>query len=84
MCDGLQANDCKIISLAEFESTLNDQLAKLDDEFAVINDILKAKKEAFIKLYRKNPWVSQNEAVERLRETLESFNPMNPRKFPGS
>ena len=82
MCDGLQANDCKIISLAEFESTLNDQLAKLDDQFAVINDILQAKKEAFIKLYRKDPWVSQDEAVERLRETLESFNPMNPREIP--
>ena len=82
MCDGKAADDCDIINLAEFESTLDDQLMKLDDQFAVINDILKAKKEAFIILYRTNPWVSQDEAVERLRETLGSFNPMNPREIP--
>jgi len=57
-------------------------LAKLDGQFAIINDILKAKKEAFIKSYRKNPWISQDKAVGRLRETLESFNPMNPREIP--
>ena len=53
-------------------------MAKLDDQFKIINDILAAKKEAFIKLYRKNPWVSQKTAVERLQRTLESFNLMNP------
>ena len=82
MCDGEAADDCDIINLAEFESTLDDQLAKLDNQFAIINGILKAKKEAFIKMYRKDPWSSQNEAVGRLRETLESFNPMNPTEIP--
>ena len=57
-------------------------MAKLDDQFKIINDILAAKKEAFIKLYRKNPWVSQKTAVERLQKTLESFNPMNQIEIP--
>ena len=33
-------------------------------------------------MYQKNPWVSQKTAVERLRKTLESFNPMNPMEIP--
>ena len=82
MCNGEVADDCHIINLTEFESTLDDQLAKLDDQFAIINGMLKAHKEGFILLYRTNPWISQDEAVERLRETLESFNPINSRKIP--
>ena len=77
MCDGKEAADCDIVNLADFESTLNDELAKLDDQFKIINDILTAKKEAFIKMYQKNPWVSQKTAVERLQKTLESFDPMS-------
>ena len=61
---------------------MNDELAKLDDQFKIINDILATKKEAFIKMYQKNPWVSQKTAVERLQKTLESFNPMNPMEIP--
>ena len=30
----------------------------------------------------KNPWFSQKTAVERLRKTLESFNPMKPMEIP--
>ena len=61
---------------------MNDELAKLDDQFRIINDILAAKKEAFIKMYQENPWISQKTAVERLQKTLESFNPMNPMGIP--
>ena len=82
MCDGQAADDCEIFTLIEIESTLNDQLAKLDDQFAVINDILKAKKEDFIKMYRANPIRSQDEAVLQLQKTLEVFNPMNPKEIP--
>ena len=82
MCDGQAADDCEIFTLAQVESTLNDRLAKLDDQFAVINDILKAKKEDFIKMYRSNPMTSYDDAVDRLQRTLESFNPMNPMEIP--
>ena len=72
MCDGKEAADCDIVNLADFESTLNDELAKLDDQFKIINDILATKKEAFIKMYKKNPWVSQKTAVER-RDTNQAI-----------
>ena len=77
MCDGQSADGCEIITLADFETTLNNRLATLDDQFAIINDILKAKKEAFITMYRKNPKTSHDEAVRRLQNTLESFDPRN-------
>ena len=82
MCDGQAADDCEIFLLAEVESTLKDRLAKLDDQFSVINDILKAKKEDFIKMYQSNPMTSHDDAVDRLQRTLESFNPMNPMEIP--
>ena len=82
MCDGQAADDCQIITLAEVETTLNERLAKLDDQFEIINDILKAKKEDFIKMYRSNPMTTQDDAVQRLQRTLESFNPMNPMEIP--
>ena len=82
MCDGQAADDCEIFTSAEVESNLNDRLAKLNDQFAVINDILKAKKEDFIKMYRSNPMTSYDDAVDRLQRTLESFNPMNPMEVP--
>ena len=72
MCDGKEAADCDIVNLADFESTLNVELAKLDDQFKIINDILATKKEAFIKMYQKNPWVSQKTAVER-RDTNQTI-----------
>ena len=63
MCDGQPADECDVMNLAEFENTLKDRLAKLDDQFAEMADILKAKKEAFIEMYRKDPRISQDEAV---------------------
>ena len=78
MCDGQIANDCDFISLTEFESTLNERLAKLDDEFLAINDVLKTKKEAFIEMYRKDPRKLHDEAVSRFRQYVGAFDPTNP------
>ena len=44
LCDGQAADDCDIMNLAEFETTLNDRMAKLDDQFETINEMLKTKK----------------------------------------
>ena len=82
MCDGQAADGCQIITLAEVETILNDRLTRLDGQFAIINDILKAKKEAFIKMCRQNPMTSNDAAVLRLQETLESFDPMNIGEIP--
>ena len=63
MCDGQPAGDCDVMNLAEFNTTLNDRLTQLDDQFVTIGDVLKTKKEAFIELYRKDPRISHDEAV---------------------
>ena len=77
-CDGQPADDCEHMNLAEFETAFNDRLEKLDDQFSTIRDVLKAKKEAFIEMYRKNPKISHDEAVSFLKTTTESFDPSNP------
>ena len=74
MCDGQPATDCEIMSLTEFNSKLNDQLTKLDDQFAVINEGLKLKKEAFIEMYKKDPRFSQDVAVSNLHQQIKDFN----------
>jgi len=74
MCDGQPATDCEIMSLTEFNSKLNDQLTKLDDQFAVINEELKLKKEAFIEMYKKDPRFSQDVAVSNLHQQIKDFN----------
>ena len=78
MCDGQPADDCDVMNLAEFENTLKHQLAKLDDQFSAIANVLKAKKEAFAKMYRENPKISHDEAVSLLQLTNEAFNPTHP------
>ena len=75
MCDGQPADDCDVMNLAEFENTLKDRLAKLEDQFLEINDVLNTKKEAFTKMYRENPKISHEEAVSLLKLTNEAFNP---------
>ena len=80
MCDGQPADDCELMNLAEFEANFNDRVAKLDDQFSTITDVLKEKKEAFVKLYRRNPKICHDEAVAFLQTTNESFNPANPDK----
>jgi len=81
MCDGQPATDCEIMSLTEFNSKLNDQLTKLDDQFAAINDELKLKKEAFIEMYLKDPRSSHDEAVSSLHQKIKDFNPVNPQEI---
>ena len=63
MCDGQAAGGCDVMNLAEFENTLKDRLAKLDEQFAAMADILKTKKEDFIEMYRKDPRICHDEAV---------------------
>ena len=58
LCDGQAADDCDIMNLAEFETTLNDRMAKLDDQFETINEMLKTKKEALMAIYRKDPRIA--------------------------
>ena len=82
MCDGQPASDCEIMSLTEFNSKLNDQLAKLEDHFAAINDELKLKKEAFIEIYKKDPRFSHNAAISSLHQQIKDFNVMNPQEIP--
>ena len=82
LCDGQMADNCDFMALAEFEKTLNDRLTKLDDQFATINEILKTKKEAFIKFSRKNPRISHDRTISQLQTTLKSFKPMHPMNIP--
>ena len=82
MCDGQPATRCEIMSLTEFNVKLNDQLTKLDDQFAAINEELKLKKEAFIEMYKKDPRFSHDGAVSDLHQQIKDFNPMNPQGIP--
>ena len=82
MCDGKAASDCDIINLTEYESTLNDQLVKLDEHFNEINEQLKRKKEAFVKMYRKDPRISRDEEIFSLKRMIEDFNTMNEQEIP--
>ena len=77
MCDGEAADDCDLMNLTEFETTLNNRLAKLDDQFSAISDILKAKKQVFTEMYRKDPRISHDEEVSCLLLANETFDPAN-------
>ena len=80
MCDGQAASDCDIINLTEYESTLNDQLVKLDEHFNEIDKKLKIKKKAFVEMYRKDPRISHDEKIASLKQRIEDFNAMNDAK----
>ena len=82
MCDGQTANDCDIMSLTEYESTLNDQLVKLDHQFAEIGEELEAKKADFVEIYRKDPRISRDEEFTNLKQMIQDFNPMNAQNIP--
>ena len=75
MCGGQSADDCDVMNRAEFETILNDRLTNLDHQFSTINDILNAKKEAFIKMYRKDPRKSGDKSLSRLQALNETFDP---------
>ena len=74
MCDGQTTDDCDFMNLVEFENTLEDRLAKLNDQFSTIDEVLKAKKESFIKMYRKDPRISNNEAITFLLKKLDALD----------
>ena len=82
MCDGQPATGCEIMSLTEFNSKLNDQLAKLEDHFDTIIDELKLKKEAFIEIYKKDPRFSHDESIASLHQQIKDFNLLNPQEIP--
>ena len=82
MCDGQAADNCDLMNLAEFETTLNNRLAKLDDQFSAISDVLKAKKQAFTEMYRKDPRISHDEKVSSLQQKIEDFNPIYEQEIP--
>ena len=82
MCDGQAADDCDFMNLAEFETSLENRLTKLDEQFATLNEILKMKKEAFTKLYRKDPRKSHDETFMRLQAFNEAFDPTHQEEVP--
>ena len=61
---------------------VNGQITKLDDHFSAISgeikEILKIKKEAFIKMYQKDPRISRDEAVFSLQKMVANINNFNP------
>ena len=82
MCDGQAADDCDIMNLDEFEITLNDRMAKLDDQFDKINESLKTKKEALKSIYRKNPRISHDWNFLRLQRCIENLDAIIPEEEP--
>ena len=80
LCDGQAADDCKYMKLAAFETTLNDRLTKLNNQFATIHDILETKKEIFIQMYRKDPRISHDDAISVLQKINEDFDPSYPER----
>lgn len=77
MCDGEPATGCDIINLAEYDSMLKKQLTKLDDQFLTITqkmeEVLKHKKEEFIKMYRKDPRILCDDDILRFQKLVEDF-----------
>ena len=65
---------------------VNGQITKLDDHFSAISgeikEILKIKKEAFIKMYQKDPRISRDEAVFSLQKMVANINTFNPEEPP--
>ena len=82
MCNGQAADDCDVMYLTEFETTLNNRLAKLETKFSTINEILETKKEVFIELYRKDPRISHDDTLFRFQKHIESFDPTSQGEVP--
>ena len=74
MCDGQAAEECNFMKLAVFETSLNDRLTKLNNQFTAIHGVLATKKEAFIEMYRKDPRISHDDAVSMLQRINEDFD----------
>ena len=63
LCDGKVANNCDIISLSEYETTLKTQLVKLNGLFIEVDEELKKQKAAFVEMFRKDPRISRDDDV---------------------
>ena len=80
MCGGRPADNCDFMKLHKFKYNLNVRLTKVKKQFATIHDVLEAKKEALIEIYRKDPRISHDDAVSSLQRTVEAFDPLSPEK----
>ena len=80
MCGGRPADNCDFMKLHEFKYNLNVRLKKVKKQFATIHDVLEAKKEALIEIYRKDPRISHDDAVSSLQRTIEAFDLLRPEK----
>ena len=78
MCDGQEASNCDIISLAEYESMVKDQLEKIDNQFnstsVAVNDKLNAKKKTLIKMCQKDPRIQHDDTFTILQKIIEDLN----------
>lgn len=80
MCDGQVVNDCDIISLVEYESTLKEQLRNIEFKIGEIADeimqVLGGKKAALIEMYRKDPR-SRNDTFINMRKIIKQLDSIN-------
>ena len=86
MCDGQAASNCDIISLAEYESMVNEQLKKIENQFksisVTVNDILKAKKNALIKMCRNDPRIQHDDTVTSLQTIIGDLDSVSLKNLP--
>ena len=66
------------MKLHVFHDNLNLRSKKVNKQFTTINNVLEAKKQALIEIYRKDPRISHDDAVSSLEKTIEDFDPLNP------
>ena len=66
------------MKLHEFEYNFNVRLTKVNKQFTTMNNVLEAKKQAFIEIYRRDPRISHDDAISSLQTTIEDFDPLNP------
>ena len=82
MCDGEPATGCDITDLAQYDYMLNQQLTEVDDQFSTITkkmeDVLNTTKEAFIKMYRKDPRFPRDDIFLSLHKIIEDVSAINP------
>ena len=73
----VEAKDCEIISEAEYESLLNDQITKLEDQFSILSQEIQVKKDACVEICRKHPKISYdalNGFVSNMQKLIREFN----------
>ena len=78
LCDGQPADNCDFMKLHVFHYNFNVRSKKVNKQFTTIKNVLEAKKQALIEIYRKDPRISHDDAVSLLQTTIEDFDPLNP------